>query len=130
MKCRSLHGDRLSGSVAVNRERWLREAAATDGSYVSDSGVEIEATGLLNVVFCSPVAGSVRVTGADRLLSAVQNPVEGVGFEQIQGATSDQQIASGAAIQSIASGSAIQSVVTESSEDAVIAIATAEEVAT
>jgi len=98
--------------------------------YVSEFRREIEATGLLNVVFCSPVAGSVRVTGADRLLSAVQNPVEGVGFEQIQGATSDQQIASGAAIQSIASGSAIQSVVTESSEDAVIAIATAEEIAT
>lgn len=130
MKCRSLHGDRLSGSVAVKRERWLREAAATDAFYVSDSGVEIEATGLLNVVFGSPVAGSVRVTGSDRLLSAVQNPVEGVGFEQVQGATSDQQVASGASVQSIASGSAIQSVVTESSEDAVIAIATAEEVAT
>lgn len=108
----------------------MREAAATDGPYVSDSGVEIEATGLLNVVFGSPVAGSVRVTGSDRLLSAVQNPVEGVGFEQVQGATSDQQVASGASVQSIASGSAIQSVVTESSEDAVIAIATAEEVAT
>lgn len=108
----------------------MREAAATDGPYVSDSGVEIEATGLLNVVFGSPVAGSVRVTGSDRLLSAVQNPVQSVGFEQVEGATSDQQVASGASVQSIASGSAIQSVVTESSEDAVIAIATAEEVAT
>ena len=115
-----------SGEVGTS----VAGAAATDEPHVSDSGVEIEATGLLNVVFCSPVAGSVRVTGSDRLLSAVQNPVQSVGLEQVQGATSDQQVASGTSVQSIASGSAIQSVITESSEDAVIAIATAEEVAT
>jgi len=66
--------------------------------------------------------------GVAEWISAVEDLVEEIGFEQIEGAITDDDVPSGSAIKPIASIAAVESVISQSAKNRVVPVTTAEKI--